>query len=142
MPCLLSAFGGLSRRSEPSLVMALFGSPLANGAFSSSSLFGFPATPPPLHYCPPSPIRQKRLLIRPLAFQTTIKTLALLKPTRDLRTRLTAASSGLDDAEAGDLNHFIDLLEHCLALNPDKRIKPTEALKHPFFTSWASSARR
>ncbi|CAI4211923.1 unnamed protein product [Parascedosporium putredinis] len=74
--------------------------------------------------------------------KTTIKTLALLKPTRDLRTRLTAASSGLDDAEAGDLNHFIDLLEHCLALNPDKRIKPTEALKHPFFTSWASSARR
>ena len=53
-----------------------------------------------------------------------------------------AASNGMDDAEAGDLNHFIDLLEHCLALNPDKRIKPTEALKHPFFTSRATVNRR
>ncbi|PKS06729.1 hypothetical protein jhhlp_006803 [Lomentospora prolificans] len=74
--------------------------------------------------------------------KTTIKTLPLVKPTRDLRTRLMAASNGMDDAEAGDLNHFIDLLEHCLALNPDKRIKPTEALKHPFFTSRATVNRR
>ena len=45
------------------------------------------------------------------------------------------ASAGMDDAETRDLNLFVDLLEQCLALNPDKRIKPTEALKHPFFTS-------
>lgn len=56
-----------------------------------------------------------------------------MKPTRDLRTRLTAASRGLDEGESRDLQHFIDLLEHCLALNPDKRIKPADALKHPFF---------
>ncbi|KAL1837695.1 hypothetical protein VTJ49DRAFT_3507 [Mycothermus thermophilus] len=56
------------------------------------------------------------------------------KPTRDLRSRLLAASAGMTDAESRELNHFIDLLERCLTLNPDKRITPAEALKHPFFT--------
>ncbi|OAA54639.1 Protein kinase-like domain protein [Cordyceps fumosorosea ARSEF 2679] len=69
--------------------------------------------------------------------KTAVRTLAVVKPTRDLRTRLMAASTGMSDAEAKDLNHFVDLLEQCLALNPDKRIKPTEALRHPFFTSRA-----
>jgi serine/threonine-protein kinase PRP4 len=57
----------------------------------------------------------------------------VVKPSRDLRTRLTAASGGMSDTEARELNHFVDLLERCLALNPDKRITPSEALKHPFF---------
>ncbi|KAI4596120.1 U4/U6 small nuclear ribonucleoprotein prp4 [Pestalotiopsis sp. 9143b] len=65
--------------------------------------------------------------------KTNVRTMAIVKPTRDLRTRLTAASGGMNDAETRDLNHFVDLLERCLALNPDKRITPTEALKHPFF---------
>ncbi|KAI0012141.1 kinase-like protein [Xylariaceae sp. FL0662B] len=67
--------------------------------------------------------------------KTTIRTLAVIKPTRDLRTRLLAASGGMNDVESRDLNHFVDLLERCLALNPDKRITPSEALKHPFFTA-------
>ncbi|KAI1083100.1 kinase-like protein [Whalleya microplaca] len=67
--------------------------------------------------------------------KTTVRTLAVIKPTRDLRTRLLAASGGMNDVESRDLNHFIDLLERCLALNPDKRITPSEALKHPFFTT-------
>jgi serine/threonine-protein kinase PRP4 len=41
----------------------------------------------------------------------------------------------MNDMESRDLNHFIDLLERCLALNPDKRITPSEAIKHPFFSS-------
>lgn len=57
----------------------------------------------------------------------------MVKPTRDLRTRLMAASSGMDEVEAKHLNQFHDLLDRCLALNPDKRITPAEALKHPFF---------
>jgi serine/threonine-protein kinase PRP4 len=73
---------------------------------------------------------------------TTVKTLAVVKPTRDLRTRLMAASAGMNDAETKDLNHFIDLLEHCLALNPDKRITPADALRHPFFMSKAGPIRR
>lgn len=65
----------------------------------------------------------------------------MVKPTRDLRTRLTAASTGLNDAETRDLNHFIELLELCLTLNPEKRIKAADALKHPFFTRPSSSRR-
>lgn len=71
--------------------------------------------------------------------QTAVRTLAVVRPTRDLRTRLNAASTGMNDAEARHLNHFIDLLEQCLALNPDKRITPSEALKHPFFASKTSA---
>ncbi len=58
----------------------------------------------------------------------------MVKPTRDLRSRLLAASSGMNDTETRELNHFIDLLERCLTLNPDKRLTPSEALRHPFFT--------
>ncbi|KAI1496118.1 kinase-like domain-containing protein [Biscogniauxia marginata] len=74
--------------------------------------------------------------------KTTVRTLAIVKPTRDLRTRLSAASGGMNDAESRDLNHFVDLLERCLTLNPDKRITPTEALKHPFFSSKITIASR
>jgi serine/threonine-protein kinase PRP4 len=74
--------------------------------------------------------------------KTFVKTLPMIKPARDLRTRLTTASSGLNEAESRDLSLFIDLLEHCLALNPDKRLKPTEALKHPFFTSKVSAGKK
>lgn len=66
----------------------------------------------------------------------------VVKPTRDLRTRLMAASSGMSEGELKDLNQFIDLLEHCLALNPDKRIKPGDALKHPFFTTRGGQSKR
>ncbi|POS70473.1 serine/threonine-protein kinase prp4 [Diaporthe helianthi] len=65
--------------------------------------------------------------------KTNIRILSVVKPTRDLRTRLMAASSGMDELEAKQLNLFHDLLDRCLALNPDKRITPAEALKHPFF---------
>ncbi|KAH6676868.1 serine/threonine-protein kinase prp4 [Plectosphaerella plurivora] len=73
--------------------------------------------------------------------KTAVRTLSIVKPTRDLRTRLLAVSVGMNEAEAKDLNHFIDLLEHCLALNPEKRIKPLDALKHPFFTSRSTQAK-
>jgi serine/threonine-protein kinase PRP4 len=58
----------------------------------------------------------------------------VIKPTRDLRTRLLAASSGMSDAEARELNLFHDLLDRCLNVNPDKRITAVEALRHAFFT--------
>ncbi|KAI2629614.1 kinase-like protein [Hypoxylon sp. NC1633] len=74
--------------------------------------------------------------------KTTIRTLAVIKPTRDLRTRLLAASGGMNDVESRDLNLFVDLLERCLTLNPDKRITPSEALKHPFFTAKVAGPQR
>jgi serine/threonine-protein kinase PRP4 len=71
--------------------------------------------------------------------KTSIRTLPMTKPTRDLRTRVMAVPSPTDDPE--DRNQFVDLLEQCLALNPDKRIKPADALKHPFFTAQQGSVR-
>ncbi|OBU01608.1 U4/U6 small nuclear ribonucleoprotein prp4 [Pseudogymnoascus verrucosus] len=67
-----------------------------------------------------------------LSGRDTVKTLPLAKPTRDLRTRLATGAKGLPDDEMKELNLFIDLLDKCLALNPEKRCTPAEALKHPF----------
>jgi serine/threonine-protein kinase PRP4 len=63
-----------------------------------------------------------------------VRMLNLLKPTRDLKTRLMATARGLGDADLKELNLFVDLLDRCLALNPEKRLTPTEALKHPFIS--------
>ncbi|KAF7895044.1 hypothetical protein EAF00_006858 [Botryotinia globosa] len=67
-----------------------------------------------------------------LTGKDVVKTMAFAKPSRDLRTRLISASKGLTEIEQKELTLFGDLLERCLALNPEKRITPTEALKHPF----------
>jgi len=39
---------------------------------------------------------------------------------------------GMVDADVKELSSFVDLLDRCLNLNPDKRCTPAEALKHPF----------
>ncbi|KAJ5155463.1 hypothetical protein N7492_008266 [Penicillium capsulatum] len=55
------------------------------------------------------------------------------KPTRDLKTRLMGKGTrGMSDAEVKDLTLFVDFLDRCLTLNPEKRCTPAEALKHPF----------
>lgn len=57
------------------------------------------------------------------------------KPTRDLKTRLLGKGTrGMSDSEAKELALFVDLLERCLSLNPEKRCTPAEALKHPFIS--------
>lgn len=61
------------------------------------------------------------------------KILDFKKPTRDLKTRLMGKGTrGMSDGDAKDLTLFVDFLERCLTLNPEKRCTPTEALKHPF----------
>ncbi|KAM3080150.1 U4/U6 small nuclear ribonucleoprotein prp4 [Clarireedia jacksonii] len=67
-----------------------------------------------------------------LTGKDVVKTMTFVKPSRDLRTRLMSASKGLTEAESKELTLFTDLLDRCLALNPEKRITPMEALKHPF----------
>lgn len=56
------------------------------------------------------------------------------KPTRDLRTRLMANVKGVSDVEIKELNAFVDLLDRCLSLNPERRCTAAEALRHPFIT--------
>ncbi|KAM7216936.1 Protein kinase-like domain containing protein [Rhypophila decipiens] len=50
-----------------------------------------------------------------------------------LRDQIQAASKDLPENQTKDLVHFVDLVERCLMVNPDKRITPQEALQHPFF---------
>ncbi|KAL2810647.1 kinase-like domain-containing protein [Aspergillus granulosus] len=57
------------------------------------------------------------------------------KPTRDLKTRLMGKGpQKMTDSEAKELGLFVDLLDRCLSLNPEKRCTPAEALKHPFIS--------
>ena len=64
-----------------------------------------------------------------------LKTMNIVNPTpgRDLKSRLMAAGQkNMGELEKKELNLFADLLDRCLALNPERRITPGEALKHPF----------
>lgn len=63
-----------------------------------------------------------------------MRVLNFTKPTRDLKTRLMANVKGMDESEMKELSQFVDLLDKCLNLNPEKRCTPTEALKHQFIT--------
>ncbi len=64
--------------------------------------------------------------------QDVVRILNFTRPTRDLKQRLMANVKGMADAEIKELNLFVDLLDRCLNLNPEKRCTPTEALRHPF----------
>ena len=67
-----------------------------------------------------------------LSGKDVVRMINVSKPTRDLRTRLMVNAKGMADVETKELNSFVDLLERCLNLNPEKRCTPNEALKHPF----------
>jgi serine/threonine-protein kinase PRP4 len=55
------------------------------------------------------------------------------KPERDLKTRLMGKGTrGMADSDAKELTLFVDFLDRCLTLNPEKRCTPDEALRHPF----------
>ncbi|KAJ6093108.1 serine/threonine protein kinase [Penicillium sp. IBT 16267x] len=73
-------------------------------------------------------IEQDKITGRPVT-----RILDFKKPTRDLKTRLTGKGTrGMLDADVKELTMFFDFLDRCLTLNPEKRITPAEALKHPF----------
>lgn len=66
--------------------------------------------------------------------QNVVRRVMLQKPTSDLRSRLLPAEAAkqLKADELKMMNHFVDLLERCLELDPAKRIKPKDALEHAF----------
>ena len=67
-----------------------------------------------------------------LTGRDTVRLLNYNKPTRDLRARLLSSTKGMSETEVKEVTWFVDLLEKCLSLNPEKRCTPAEALKHPF----------
>jgi serine/threonine-protein kinase PRP4 len=56
------------------------------------------------------------------------------KPVRGLRERLVPKGKRMDEAERKEVELFADLLDKCLDLRGDKRITPSEALRHAFIT--------
>ena len=61
--------------------------------------------------------------------------MTIVKPTRDIKTRIMEASSaGVTEEEGRLLLAFIEFLDRCLMLSPDRRMTPKEALAHPFIT--------
>ncbi|KAK5149006.1 hypothetical protein LTR04_000202, partial [Oleoguttula sp. CCFEE 6159] len=70
-----------------------------------------------------------------------VRMITFMKPTRDLKTRVLAAATSLSTKEKLELEPFIDLLDKCLQVNPEKRLTPAEALRHPFINPPAAKAR-
>ncbi|KAH8695319.1 kinase-like domain-containing protein [Talaromyces proteolyticus] len=70
-----------------------------------------------------------------LTGRVVTKILDFKKPTRDLKSRLMGKGArGMNESEAKEAALFVDLLDRCLSLNPEKRCTPVEALKHPFLS--------
>ncbi|KUL91831.1 hypothetical protein ZTR_01032 [Talaromyces verruculosus] len=75
-----------------------------------------------------------------LTGRVVTKILDFKKPTRDLKSRLMGTGSGgkgskgMTESETKELAQFVDLLDRCLSVNPEKRCTPLEALKHPFIS--------
>lgn len=58
-------------------------------------------------------------------------------PGRDLKSKLSANTKKMDATHLKLHSTFIDLLDKCLQLDPDKRITPRDALRHPFVNDMA-----
>ncbi|OAP63366.1 hypothetical protein AYL99_02593 [Fonsecaea erecta] len=70
-----------------------------------------------------------------LTGRTIIKVMDIKpKPVRDLRSRLIPKDKRMNEQERKELDMFVDLLDRCLDLRPEKRITPNDALKHPFIS--------
>ncbi|KAL9611219.1 MAG: hypothetical protein Q9167_004133 [Letrouitia subvulpina] len=64
--------------------------------------------------------------------QDVLRIVNYVKPIYDLKSRIMATAGELEDVNQKELLLFVDLLDKCLCLNPDKRCTPMDALKHPF----------
>jgi serine/threonine-protein kinase PRP4 len=63
-----------------------------------------------------------------------IKHVNITKPTKDIKSRLLSNTSKMNEKELEMVTQFVDLLDKCFVLNPEKRITAREALNHPFLS--------
>ncbi|ORX53223.1 kinase-like protein [Hesseltinella vesiculosa] len=69
-----------------------------------------------------------------------IKPMPVIKPSQDLKSRILNVASLVEpvpEEETRQLLQFVDFLEKCLVLTPDRRMTAKEALHHPFITGKA-----
>jgi len=60
-----------------------------------------------------------------------VKQVNIQRPNKELKQRVLGAGA-VSESEGSMLSHFMDFLGRCLELNPEKRITPSEAFRHPF----------
>ncbi|KAF2199061.1 kinase-like protein [Delitschia confertaspora ATCC 74209] len=70
----------------------------------------------------------------------TTRWMIFKKPTKDLKTRVQEGAKNTQNINQTELVLFADLLDKCLNINPEKRITPEEALRHPFVNPRAAAA--
>ncbi|KAK9761538.1 U4/U6 small nuclear ribonucleoprotein prp4 [Basidiobolus ranarum] len=63
-----------------------------------------------------------------------VKKIVISKPSKDLKSRLIVSGALSNENEGKLLVAFVDFLDRCLNLNPEKRLTIKEALAHPFIT--------
>jgi serine/threonine protein kinase len=73
--------------------------------------------------------------IDPKTQQWVTRKIKVIKPARgrDIKSRMKQVGDPKNFAEKKDVELLADLVEHCLTPSPDRRIKPEEALRSPFF---------
>ncbi|RKP13754.1 kinase-like domain-containing protein [Piptocephalis cylindrospora] len=67
-----------------------------------------------------------------LTGKEVIRPIAITRPTKDLQARLLKRRAGGGEDQDPLLPSFVDFLQQCLSLSPEKRLTPKQALSHPF----------
>ncbi|KAJ1677211.1 U4/U6 small nuclear ribonucleoprotein prp4 [Spiromyces aspiralis] len=69
-----------------------------------------------------------------LSKKEVVKKITYTRPVNDIKSMLLSATpTGVSQKERGQVILLADLLEKCLEVNPERRVKPKQALSHKFF---------
>jgi len=135
------------------LMELLTGEPLFNGCDEHDQIYAISRIlgPPPQHMIDKTPVSKlKKILVKTPNGRYQVGSRHMVRPKRTIweiiktkmdKTRENAKhlkqtsddNSNVTIPSVTDYIRFKDLIENMLNYDPDKRIKPEEALKHPFF---------
>jgi serine/threonine-protein kinase PRP4 len=73
-------------------------------------------------------------IVDKISQKSITRTVSIIKPIKTLKERVGPPTGSAEDKE--DHAAFVDLLEQCLHLDPQRRISVSDALCHPFITGW------